>query len=248
MKDIQEVLATTSSDMTKYDAAKYLMELGKKAETFRRHVEELEEAVKDDEDEQGRFLAGYDELDEIMNQSDEIQTKLEYIEKYQCDLSKEQLLKEEKVKESENMVLVERMKSEKEHENERLRILSNEKIELEKINLEKMKLEEMSGAIVKGEGMTGFREEERLRKLTPSIKLAKLELMKFDGNIWKWQEFWDSFEAMIHKNPSLQPVDKFNYLKIHVVGEAKDVISGIDITSSNYDIAVKLLTDRYGKK
>ena len=46
---------------------------------------------------------------------------------------------------------------------------------------------------------------------TPTIKLPKLELQKFDGNILKWQEFWDSFEASIHRNPNLQPVDKFNY-------------------------------------
>ena len=36
----------------------------------------------------------------------------------------------------------------------------------------------------------------------------------FDGNILKWQEFWDTFEAMIHKNTALQSVDKFNHLKI----------------------------------
>ena len=47
----------------------------------------------------------------------------------------------------------------------------------------------------------------------PAIKLPNLELPKFDGNILKLQEFWDSFEASIDKNPNLQPVDKFNYLR-----------------------------------
>ena len=53
---------------------------------------------------------------------------------------------------------------------------------------------------------------------------------------------------MLHLNPALHSVDKFNYLKIQLRGEAKDVISGLDITRSNYDVAVKMLTERYGKK
>ena len=52
----------------------------------------------------------------------------------------------------------------------------------------------------------------------------------------------------IHLNPPLHSVNKFNYLKVQLRGEAKDVISGLDITRSNYDVAVKMLTERYGKK
>ena len=48
---------------------------------------------------------------------------------------------------------------------------------------------------------------------TPTIKVPNLELQKFVGNILRWQEFWDSFEASIHRNPHLQPVDKLNYLR-----------------------------------
>ena len=53
---------------------------------------------------------------------------------------------------------------------------------------------------------------------------------------------------MIHINPSLQPVDKFNYLKVQLCGKTREVISGLDITSSNYEVAVRLLNDRYGRK
>ena len=61
---------------------------------------------------------------------------------------------------------------------------------------------------------------------TPTIKLPKLELQKFDENILKWQEFWDSFEASIHRNTNLQPVDKFNYLTAELE-DASAVISGL---------------------
>ena len=46
-----------------------------------------------------------------------------------------------------------------------------------------------------------------------SVRLPKIELKKFVDQIIKWQEFWDTFEATIHDNPSLQPIEEFNYLR-----------------------------------
>ena len=63
----------------------------------------------------------------------------------------------------------------------------------------------------------------------------------------KWQEFWDSFEASIHKNPNLQPVDKFNYLRAELEGDASVVISGLELTNTNYEVAVNLLQERFGR-
>ena len=66
-----------------------------------------------------------------------------------------------------------------------------------------------------------------------TIRLPKLELKKFGGEILKWQEFWDTFEASIHKNSSLQPIDKFNYLRAQLEREALKAISGLELTNSN---------------
>ena len=63
----------------------------------------------------------------------------------------------------------------------------------------------------------------------------------------KWQEFWDSFEASIYKNPNLQPVDKFNYLRAELEGDASVVISGLELTNTNYEVAVNLLQERFGR-
>ena len=82
----------------------------------------------------------------------------------------------------------------------------------------------------------------------PSIKLLKLEPTRFDGDILKLQAVWDSFEAPIYKSPSLQDVDKFNYLKGLLKNEAKDLISGLEITGNNYEVAVDLLKERYDRK
>ena len=84
-----------------------------------------------------------------------------------------------------------------------------------------------------------------ITRYTPTIKLPILELQNFDGNI---KEFWDSFEASIHRNPNLQPLDKFNYLRAELEEDASEVISGLELTNSNYEVAVNLLQERFGRE
>ena len=80
------------------------------------------------------------------------------------------------------------------------------------------------------------------------MTLSKLELKKFDGNILKWHEFWDTFDLTIHQNERLQSVDKFNYLRSQLLGSANYTIAQLDLKNDNYDIAIKLIKERYGKK
>ena len=56
-----------------------------------------------------------------------------------------------------------------------------------------------------------------------TIRLPKLELKKFGGEILRCQEFSDTFEASIHihKNSSLQPIDKFHYLRAQLEREVQ---------------------------
>ena len=44
------------------------------------------------------------------------------------------------------------------------------------------------------------------------VKLPKLTLKKFSGDLTTWTTFWDSFESAVHNNPDLSCIDKFNYL------------------------------------
>ncbi|CAB3979562.1 E3 ubiquitin- ligase DZIP3 [Paramuricea clavata] len=78
-------------------------------------------------------------------------------------------------------------------------------------------------------------------------KLPKLEVKKFHSKLEDWQEFWDDFESGIHRNGSLSNVDKFNYLRALLTGQAKSVIAGFSLTSANYESAVQRLRKRYGK-
>jgi hypothetical protein len=43
---------------------------------------------------------------------------------------------------------------------------------------------------------------------------------EFDGDPLTWQGFWDRYHVSIHSNANISEIDKFNYLKGCLRGEA----------------------------
>ena len=78
-------------------------------------------------------------------------------------------------------------------------------------------------------------------------KLPKLNLPTFSGSTLDCLSFWDSYESAIHRNPSLSEVQKFNYLKSLLHGDAAQTIAGFSMTNTNYEKAISLLQERYGQ-
>ena len=68
------------------------------------------------------------------------------------------------------------------------------------------------------------------------------------GKNLKWKEFWDTFESTIYKNIDLENVDKFNYLRSQQWGQASEMLMSIELADDNYNTAIALLKERYGKK
>ena len=81
-----------------------------------------------------------------------------------------------------------------------------------------------------------------------SSRLPKLSLPTFSGNPLNWQTFWDSFEAAVHNNRHLTGVEKFNYLRAQLDGDAAKTVSGFPLTNANYDQSIALLKARFGKQ
>ena len=78
-------------------------------------------------------------------------------------------------------------------------------------------------------------------------RLPKLTLPTFSGDPLTWQTFWDSFYVSIHANPNLSGIQKFNYLKAQLQGDAARTIAGLPLTESNYVHSIALLEDRYAQ-
>ena len=79
-----------------------------------------------------------------------------------------------------------------------------------------------------------------------NTKLPKLEFPVFKGNPLEWQSFYDQFNISIHQNKTLSDIDRFNYLRRYLAGQALATISGLTLNSENYKEALNILIDRYG--
>ena len=77
------------------------------------------------------------------------------------------------------------------------------------------------------------------------IKSPQIDIRPVDGDVMKWCEFWDQFEASVDK-ASYSPVDKFNYLKLKLRGDALSAISGYELSNSNNSVVVDVLKQRFG--
>jgi hypothetical protein len=80
------------------------------------------------------------------------------------------------------------------------------------------------------------------------VKLPKISLRKFDGDPLQWSTFWDLFQSTVHDNPDMSEIDKFNYLNLMLERTAADAVSGLALTSANYEEAVAVLKKRFGDR
>ena len=78
-------------------------------------------------------------------------------------------------------------------------------------------------------------------------RLPKLNIPNFSGESLQWQSFWDCFEAAVHSNTCLTGVQKLNYLRAQLQGDAAKVVSGFLLSNANYEHSIALLTQRYGQ-
>lgn len=79
----------------------------------------------------------------------------------------------------------------------------------------------------------------------PSLKLPTIHLPVFSGRYQNWLEFHDTFNSLIHSNDTIPKINKFHYLRASLKESAAQVISSLDFSADNYDIAWQSLCDRY---
>lgn len=80
------------------------------------------------------------------------------------------------------------------------------------------------------------------------VRLPKLNLPTFSGKYDEWFPFFDSFNSIIHSNMSINNTQKLQYLRTSLTGDASNIISFLEISELNYDVAWNLLKERYDNK
>lgn len=78
------------------------------------------------------------------------------------------------------------------------------------------------------------------------VKLPKLSLPHFSGNVMKRTTFWDSFESAVHNTNDLTDIDKLNYLRSLLKHTAYEAVSGLTLSSPNYQEAIDVVHKQFG--
>ena len=97
--------------------------------------------------------------------------------------------------------------------------------------------------------LTSMREPSEREQTNHSVqmKLPKLQLPIFKGDILQWQEFWDIYNSAVHEQ-DIPNVTKFSYLNGLLRKSAAAAICGISVTNDNYPVVIHILEDKFGKK
>lgn len=77
------------------------------------------------------------------------------------------------------------------------------------------------------------------------VNLPQIQLPKFAGDYTKWSNFRDLFTSIIHVNESLTNVQKLQYLKLCLEGEASVIVRSLPIDDKSYDFTWSTLSKRY---
>ena len=84
--------------------------------------------------------------------------------------------------------------------------------------------------------------------MASGVKLPKIDVPTFDGNILSWQTFWEQFNIAIHERSSLSDTEKLVYLHHSLKdGAAKKVIEGLSRSGDQYAEATMCLKSRYDR-
>ena len=80
------------------------------------------------------------------------------------------------------------------------------------------------------------------------VRLPKLDVPTFDGDVLHWSQFWEQFKISVHDRPHLSDSEKLVYLQQAVKnGSAKPVIEGLSRSGENYNEAIDCLEARFNR-
>lgn len=99
-----------------------------------------------------------------------------------------------------------------------------------------------------------YNANERLSKVSvrpmepAKLHLQPIQIPTFSGTYKTWPAFNGIFTSLIINNQSLSDVQRMQYLKMNVNGEAGKLIAQLDIVEGNFEEAWKLLCQRFNNK
>ena len=78
------------------------------------------------------------------------------------------------------------------------------------------------------------------------IKIPRIKLLEFDGDIKEWATFKSTFYAAVDSQ-NLSEIEKFTYLLTVLKGPVKELVRNYAVTPQNYCLVLELLEKHYGQ-
>lgn len=100
-------------------------------------------------------------------------------------------------------------------------------------------------AQVGGPSGTGNLTQNQTGQIQYKVEVSKIKPPIFFGSKTEWAQWWPLFNLTIHNDNSKPKFIKMAELTSLLKGEAKDVITGLQLTDQDYDIAIKTLLEKY---
>ncbi|XP_008179923.1 uncharacterized protein LOC103308408 [Acyrthosiphon pisum] len=79
------------------------------------------------------------------------------------------------------------------------------------------------------------------------VQLPKIPLPTFDGRLQNWPDFRDRFTTLVGNRTHLSKIEKFYYLLGCLQSGPTDVVKGITVSETTYELAWSALVQRYDK-
>ncbi len=80
-----------------------------------------------------------------------------------------------------------------------------------------------------------------------TLKLHKVELPKFEGDLKQWPIFWELFKATVDNQTCLNDAEKMRYLVMKLARKPMAVVDGLQHDPKNYQSMKQALEKRYGQ-
>lgn len=86
------------------------------------------------------------------------------------------------------------------------------------------------------------------RNASSTIKLPKISLPQFAGDVSLWPSFIALYNTSIHNNQQISAMEKYQYLLASLKREALSVVKNLPLSEDHYSIAYDTLIGRYQNK
>ncbi|XP_050298577.1 uncharacterized protein LOC126737642 [Anthonomus grandis grandis] len=80
---------------------------------------------------------------------------------------------------------------------------------------------------------------------SPNVSLPQISIPPFNGDITKWNAFFQLFSTLILDNQSLSDIQRLIYLKSYLRDEPLNLVDNLQLTTDNLQIALNTLRQRY---